>query len=106
VGDPLDDARRALEDTALRGPGRTPRALREAVAGAGADVPAELRALVDKIERHAYRVTDEDLAALKTRYSDDELFEVVVCAALGASMRRLDAGLRALDAADPEEKKA
>lgn len=48
---------------------------------------------------NAYRVTDEDIAALKQRYTEDEIFEFVIAASLGASQRRLDAGLRALEQA-------
>ena len=54
---------------------------------------------VDTIHRHAYRVTDEDVARLRASYDDDQLFELVVCAALGASQRRLAAGLAALELA-------
>jgi alkylhydroperoxidase family enzyme len=60
-------------------------------------VPPDLQALVDKVHRHAYKVTDEDFARLRTTYSDDELFEVVVSAALGAARQRLFAGLSALE---------
>ena len=49
--------------------------------------------------RFLSEVTDEDLARLKARYSDDELFEVLVSASLGASLERLLAGLRALEEA-------
>ena len=91
-------ARRALEDAVLRGPGRTDAALRQRLADRR-DVPEDLRALVDKIERHAYTVTDEDLAVLKPKYSDDELFEIVVAASLGSALERLRAGLRALEEA-------
>jgi hypothetical protein len=60
-------------------------------------VPPDLQALIDKVEAHAYKVTDDDLRRLQERYSDDELFELIVAAALGASERRLLAGLEALD---------
>jgi hypothetical protein len=86
---------RATHEAALRGPGRTTPALREAVArGEG---PDELRVLVDKIRRHAYQVTDEDLDGLRARYSEDQLFEVVVAAAIGAADERRKAALRALE---------
>jgi hypothetical protein len=62
-------------------------------------VPPELQALIDKVEAHAYKVTDDDLRELQGKYSDDELFEIIVSAALGASERRLIAGLEALDEA-------
>ncbi len=80
----------------LQGTGDTDPAIRRAAAE-GKGVPAELQALVDKIHRHAYKVTDEDFARLRAEYEDDQLFEVVVSAALGASRNRLLAGLEALD---------
>ncbi len=73
-------------------------ALRRAAAE-GAGLPSDLQALIDKVHRHAYKVTDEDVARLQTTYGDDRLFEIVVSAALGASRRRLIAGLEALDEA-------
>jgi hypothetical protein len=94
----FEEARRAHEDTTFRGPGRTDRRLREALAERK-DIPADLEALVTKIEREPWRVTDADITTLKAKYSDDELFEIVVSAALGASSRRLDAALRALEEA-------
>jgi hypothetical protein len=63
------------------------------------DVPPELQTLIDKVEAHAYKVTDDDVRQLQAKYSDDELFEIIVSAALGASERRLVAGLEALDKA-------
>ena len=60
-------------------------------------MPSELQPLVAKIHAHAYKVTDDDITRLKSAYDDDRLFEIVVSAALGASRRRLDAGLRALE---------
>jgi hypothetical protein len=72
--------------------------LRRAAAEQRVDaLPAPLRAYVEKIERHAYKITDEDVAALQAAgYSDDQLFELTVAAAAGAGLRRLDAGLAAL----------
>jgi hypothetical protein len=64
VNDPYAAARRALEDIVLRGPGNVPSGVREAVASL-TDVPEELRGLVEKIEKHAYKVTDEDVENLK-----------------------------------------
>ena len=65
----------------------------------GKRASADLQALIDKVEAHAYQVTDDDLRQLQATYSDDELFEIIVSAALGASERRLRAGLEALDEA-------
>ena len=63
----------------------------------GSGVPADLKALVDKIHNHAYKVTDDDIARLQPKYGDDQMFEIVVSSALGASRRRLLAALEALD---------
>ena len=52
--------------------------------------------LVDKVHRHAYKVADEDIKQLQAKYGDDQMFEIVVSAALGASRNRLLAGLKAL----------
>ena len=58
---------------------------------------AELEELAQKIAKYAYRVTDGDIAALKARYSEDEIFEIVIAACLGPAMERLRLGLRALE---------
>lgn len=48
-------------------------------------------------------MTDADLAAAKASgFSEDELFELVVCAAVGQSSRLYTAGLAALAAATGE----
>ena len=96
------DPHASLRDRVLRrvldGPGESDPAIRRATAD-GIGAPADLRPLVDKIHQHAYKVTDEDIARLQSRYGDDQVFEFVVSAALGASRKRLFAGLTALDEA-------
>jgi hypothetical protein len=44
-------------------------------------------------------VTDDDMARAQAKHGDDQMFEIVVSAALGASRQRLLAGLEALDKA-------
>ena len=109
-----------LIDSVLAAPGHTPAELRRAVlaraarlsgtitrpsfprsgterGSGGEDLPAGLAAYADKVARHAYKVTDEDLGALqRAGHSDDALFEVTVAAALGAALGRLERGLAAL----------
>jgi hypothetical protein len=95
----FSDPHAALRDSVLRhvldGRGETDPSLRHAVAD-GEGVPAELAPLVEKIHAHAYTVTDGDIARLQSMYTEDQLFELIVSASLGASRRRLDAGLQAL----------
>jgi alkylhydroperoxidase family enzyme len=101
-----------LIDSVLGTPGHTATELRRAVFArarpssplsgtergtVGQDIPPDLAGYVDKVALHAYKVTDEDLAALKRAgNSDDLLFEVTVSAALGAAVGRLERGLSAL----------
>jgi alkylhydroperoxidase family enzyme len=49
------------------------------------------------VRRHAYRVTDGQVEALRAAgLSEDEVFELTVAAAVGAGLDRLDAGMRTL----------
>jgi hypothetical protein len=97
VTDRFRELKDATAAALLRGPGASSAELRQACARG--EAPEGLRALVEKIERHAYKVTDDDLAALRATYSEDELFEIILAAAFGAADRRLGAGLRALEEA-------
>jgi hypothetical protein len=91
-------ARRRLLDSVLASPAHLEPAVRAGIAS-GRDVPADLAPLLDKVRRCAYRVTDADFQPLRSRYSQDQLFEAVVSAALGAAVARVQAGLEALEEA-------
>jgi hypothetical protein len=66
------------------------------------NVPAASRALIDKVTKNAWKVTDEDVAAVKQAgVKEDEIFELAVCAALGQATRQLESALAAL-AATPD----
>ncbi len=59
--------------------------------------PPNFGPYLEKVRRHAYRVTDADVQRLKdTGFSEDEIFEHTVTAAVAAGLERLDAGMRAL----------
>ena len=94
--DPYAAQRDGVLQTVLEGAGESDSAIRRAAAK-GTDVPADLETLVDKIHHHPYRVTDEDVATLQAKYDDDQLFEIIVSASLGAAHQRLVAGLQALE---------
>ena len=86
-----------LVDTVLEGPGTLEPTARRAAAE-GTDVPEALRGYLDKVARHAYKVTDEDVKSLRdVGYSEDQIFEATVSCALGACLRRLEVGLGAID---------
>src|SRR5688572_12076921 len=90
------DRAEAVRKAVFEGDGKVDRAVREAC-GKNDGVPAALASYVSKVAQHAYKVTDEDVEALKRAgYSEDELFEITVSAAVGASLKRLDIGLAAL----------
>ena len=59
--------------------------------------PPDFAPYLDKVRRNAYKVTDEDVQALKdSGYSEDVIFEQTVSVAVAAGLERLKAGLEAL----------
>ena len=99
-----------LRDAVLKGQGKTDPGLRQAVAARsaelgggpaappGTEIPAGLRDFVDNTALHAYRITDEEVAALRQAgYSEDEIYEVAISAAVGGALSRLERGLAALE---------
>ena len=95
VNDPHAALRDQVLQQVLSGPGESDPAVRRAAADKKG-VPADLQSLIEKVHAHAYRVTDADVAKAQATYGDDKLFEIIVSAALGASRKRLVAGLNAL----------
>jgi len=82
-------------EAVLRGPGHAPAALRSSVAkGEG---PSEITRIVEKIRKHAYRVTDEDIEALRSKYTEDQIFELVVATAVGVAGDKLDKAMAAIE---------
>jgi len=56
--------------------------------------PEGMEAYLDKVRRHAYRITDADVEALRAHgFSEDEIFEQTVSAAVAEGLSRLDAAL-------------
>jgi len=98
----IEQARKALVSRILEGPSKaSPSQRRDAFNNSGLAGP--LGMLVDKVAKHASRVTDEDIAAArKSGLSEDQIFEIVVCGAVGQATRQYDAGLTALEAAGKE----
>jgi hypothetical protein len=90
---------RALRDRILNGEGRaSPEQRARAFGNAGLSGP--LDELISKVATRPTQVTDADFAAARAAgFSEDELFELVICAAVGQSARLYDAGLAALAAA-------
>ena len=89
-------AYRALQDRILDGEGRaSPEQRARAFSNTGLSPP--LDGLVGKVALRPTQVTDADFAAARAAgFSEEELFELVICAAVGQSARLYDAGLAAL----------
>lgn len=95
-----DDPKRAMQqhlvDRILRGPGQAP-APQRAGAFENAGLPEPLQPLLGKVATESAQVTDADFArATAAGFTDDQLFELVICAAVGEATRQYDAGLAAL----------
>ena len=59
--------------------------------------PPELAPYLDKVRRNAFKVTDQDIQALRDAgYSEDVIFEQTVSVAVAAGLERLKAGLEVL----------
>jgi alkylhydroperoxidase family enzyme len=99
----IRQARKALARRILEGTGKaSPSERRAAFNNSG--LAELLSALVDKVARHADRIADEDItAATASGLSEDQVFEIVVCAAIGAATRQYDTALAALEAATGKE---
>jgi hypothetical protein len=110
TADRLDVLVEGVRETVLAGAGVTEPALRRSIeeraaamsgrladsAPAGA-IPEEIAAFADKVATAAWRLTDEDVEALlEAGYTQDDVFEITVSAAMGASHGRLERGLAAL----------
>jgi hypothetical protein len=73
--------------------------LRRAAFHAG-DLPQALAGLVRKVGGRPAEIRDEDIAAARAAGStEDQIFEVVVCAAVGEATRQHEAALAAIDSA-------
>ena len=88
---------RDLERRVLTQPGSLSPGVRRA-AFEGREVPDDVAAYVAKVRQHAYRITDGEVTDLLSRgWSQDQLFELTLSAALGAATERLNAGLGMLE---------
>jgi signal transduction histidine kinase len=97
------EARKALIARILEGTGHASHAQRRA-AFDDVGLEAPLSTLIDKVAKHAHKVTDEDIAATRAfGLSEDQIFEIVVCGAVGQAVRQHDKALAALEAATRKE---
>ena len=102
----MSDIRRtqkALVKRILEGDGKASPSVRRAAFNNNG-VAEPLGTLVDKVAKHAYRVTDEDITAAKVSgLTEDQVFEIVVCAAVGQATRQYETAFAALKDATGKE---
>ena len=91
----FEHARTALLARILEGEGHAPAIQRRAAfnlktgkAGNDAELAAPLATLIDKVANASHKVTDKDIAAARASgLTEDQIFELVVCAAVGDAAR-------------------
>jgi hypothetical protein len=89
-------AHRALVERILNGRGRASAEQRARAFGTDGLAPP-LDALIDKVRSRPAQLTEADFAAARASgCTEDQLVELVICAAVGRSTRLYDAGLAAL----------
>jgi hypothetical protein len=90
-----------LRCAVISGPGSLPPDMRQAISE-GAYSSSPLGAFAQKVAEHAAMVNDDDIGELhRAHYSDDQIFEAAVSAALGAGLYRLERVLAVLRANQP-----
>ena len=98
MGDPYESMFKQLTETVLCGPGELDPEVRKA-ASQNEKIPGALGPYVQRVVERAYTVTDQDITVLREDgYSEDQIFEATVSAALGAGLVRLKSGIGALRA--------
>ena len=99
-------AHKAVVIRVLEGDGRASRAERRA-AFENVGLTEPLRTLIEKVARQPTRVTDEVIAAvLSSGVSEDQFFELVICAPIGQATRQYETALEALAEATAEENRS
>jgi hypothetical protein len=100
--DPHAKKMERLRHAVLSGPGSLPPHVRQAIS-AGAGLSGALEVFVQKITAEASTLTDDDIAALhRAHFTDDQIFEAIVSAAVGAGLYRLERVLNLLSSNQTE----
>jgi hypothetical protein len=86
----------------LEGNGKATNELRRAAfKNAGLNEP--IRTLIENVANNAYQITDEDVTAVRAAgLNEDQIFEIVICAAVGQASRQYTSALAALGSATEE----
>jgi hypothetical protein len=99
----IGQQRKALTERILDGAGTASQSERQA-AFENIGLAEPVKALIQKVATQATTVTDRDIAAARASgLTEDQIFEIVICAAVGQSTRQYDSARAALDAAISKE---
>ncbi len=93
------EAQKALVAQILEAQCKTPPTLRTAAFNNGG-VAEPLGALVNKVATDAKAISDSDINSAKhSGLTEDQIFEIIVCAAIGQAVRQYDSAMEALETA-------
>ena len=99
----IGQQRKALIERILDGAGTASQSKRRA-AFENIGLAEQVKTLIPKVATQAATVTDRDIAAARASgLTQDQIFEIVVCAAVGQSTRQYDSARAALDTAIGKE---
>src|SRR6185437_14106803 len=99
----IREARNSLLKRILEGPGEATSSDRQAAFTLNG-LRGPLRPLFEKVATRAFAVTDEDIAAARAwGLSEDQVFGIVVSAAIGQANRQYEAAIEALVTATGKE---
>lgn len=87
----------AVKQRVLAGDGESSAEWRDAAWNARDGLPADLAAFAQQLRVRADGITDADVEALRQKYADDVIFEVMVAASLGRGESLLRRGLSVLE---------
>jgi hypothetical protein len=95
----IEEARLGVIRRVLEGDGLASRAQRRATFD-DADLAEPLQTLVHNVATQSWKMTDREIAAVRAAgHSEDQIFEFVVCAAVGQANRQYETAMAALEAA-------
>ena len=98
----IERARKTLINRVLEGAGKVSREKRIAAFN-NTGLVGSASALIDKVAKSSYKVTDADInTAKEAGLSEDQIFELVVCAAIGQATRDYETALVALASVNEE----
>ena len=94
TSDPYDHLMKRLTEAVFRGPGTLEATVRQAC-GSGMQIGGVLGQYVNSVAQRDYKEMDACIAGLRSKgYSDDQIFEATVSAAVGAGVKRLQIALQ------------